>query len=463
MKRGINVRISLFACLGLILVGSANLFAQAVAPPPGFVPGSSDEYVPSAPPEPGIVSGQEEYSKPFGYSSSPITSGGSPIVSRGTGSFPYGLRPPEPPVLFSDDGPPLPKLWFKAEALYWWSKGSPLPVPIVTLGSAADTTPGALGQPGTSVLLGNQTLGPPGRGGGRFTFGFSFGADQTWGAELAYFYLANTTMLQGVTSDGSANSAILAFPFYDPTIPGENSSPIAQPGTFAGTAVVSVQSFLQGTELNLLHNLQTSNGLRFDVLGGFRYVNLQENLNFATDSPNVAPNPPAFFRTFDQFNAGNNFYGGQLGFRASYDVNRFFMNATSKLAVGGTFETVSVNGGTFTNYQGGFESAPGAYLSQPTNMGTQSRGQFAFVPELDLNFGVRLRPWASIIVGYSFLYVSSVARPGNQIDRVINSTQSSAISGNFPASLSGLARPDLSIQSTSFWAQGLNFGLEFRF
>ena len=451
-----------FAVLGLVVTGSANVFAQNIAPPPGLDPGRRDEYVPFPPPEPGIVSGQDEYSKPFGYSSSPTSSSESPTVSRGTGIFPYGLRPPEP-VVFSDDGPPLPQLWFKAEALYWWSKGSPLPVPLVTLGNAADATPGALGQPGTSVLLGNQTLGPPGRSGGRFTFGFSFGADQTWGTELAYFYLANTAMSQGVTSDGSAGSPLLAFPFYDPTIPGENASPIALPGNYAGTAVVTVQSFLQGTELNLLHNLRTSNGLRFDALGGFRYVNLQENLRFVTDSPNVFPNPPAFFHTFDQFNANNNFYGGQLGFRASYDVNRFFMNATSKLAVGGTFESVSVNGGTFTNYTGSFSSAPGSLLSQPTNMGTQSRGQFAFVPEVDLNFGLRLRPWASIVVGCSFLYVSSVARPGDQIDRVVNPTQAPAITGTFPGSLTGPARPDLIIHNSSFWAQGLNFGLEFRF
>jgi hypothetical protein len=129
------------------------------------------------------------------------------------------------------------------------------------------------------------------------------------------------------------------------------------------------------------------------------------------------------------------------------------------VALGGTIEQLRVNGGTFTN----FASAPGAYLAQPTNMGAMSQSQFAVVPELNLNFGVRLNPWASIVVGYSFLYVSSVARPGDQIDRVINPSQAPAITGNFAGNLSGPARPALNIRDTDFWAQGLNFGLQFRY
>jgi hypothetical protein len=191
-------------------------------------------------------------------------------------------------------------------------------------------------------------------------------------------------------------------------------------------------------------------------------VNLQEDLSFITDSPSVAPNPPDFFHTFDRFNANNNFYGAQAGLRASYDNTRLFLNATGKVALGSTVERVSVNGGTFTD-AGGFASAPGAYLTQLTNIGTLSQGHFAVVPELNLNFGVRITPWASIVVGYSFLYVSSVARPGDQIDRVINPSQAAAITGNFSGTLSGPARPALILRDTDFWAQGLNFGLQFRY
>ena len=448
-------------CLCIVLVSHAIVAAQTIVHPPGFSPGQIDDSIPDPPTEPQVFSGSGDASEVFDGSSAASYPNRNRILPRGRGR--YGRLPATiSPVIDDETEPGLPLVWFRAEALLWWSKASPVPVPIVTVGNPADEVPGALGQPGTSVLLGNQNLNLPGRGGGRYTFGFSIDPDQTWGLEGTYFSLSNATVSQGVFSNGGTNSAWLAFPFYNPNIPAEDSSPIALPSEFSGQAILSLQSALQGTDVNLLHNLINTGDVRVDLLGGFRYVNFQENLLFTTDSPNVDPNPPGFFHTFDQFNATNHFYGGQLGVRASYDRSRFFMNATSKLAMGSMFENVGVNGGTFTNI-GGYASAPGAYLSQPTSIGSSTRNQFAVVPELNLNVGFRLRPWASVIVGYSFLYLSSVARPGDQIDNVVNPSQASAISNQFPANLSGTARPDLTVHNTDFWAQGLNFALELRF
>ncbi len=463
-KRDTMRYFTIVACVGIILTGSMNALAQNVVPPPGFVPGGVDDSIsspePIAPPEPRIFSGSGDASDVFNGSSS----GGYPDRER---LYPRSPRRGNPitsisPILAAEAEPPLPRVWFRPEALLWWSKSSPLPIPIVTAGNLNDPIPGALGQPGTSVLLGNQNIGLPSQGGGRITFGFTFDAEQSWGIEGTYFYLSNPTVTQGVYSNGGQGSALLAFPYYNPLNGTESASPIAYPGSFAGNAVVTLQTLLQGTDVNVLHNIHYSNNIRVDLLGGFRYVNFQENLNFSTDSPNVSPNPPAFFQTYDQFNVTNNFYGGQIGLRASYDVARFYFNTTGKLAIGSTFETVSVDGGTATN-SGGYASAPGAYLSQPSNMGTATRNQFAVVPEMNLNMGFRLRPWASIIVGYSFLYISSVARPGDQINHVINPSQSSAISNNFPANPTGPALPGLNVHNTDFWAQGLNFALELRF
>ena len=458
------MRYIIVACVGIILAGSMNALAQNVLPPPGFAPGRVDdstsgpETVPS--PEPRTDSGSRAGSEVVDES----IPGGYPVRER---MFPRLPRRGNPittisPVLVAEPEPPLPRVWFRPEALLWWSKSSPLPVPVVTVGNVNDTIPGALGQPGTSILLGNQNIGLPSQGGGRFTFGFTFDAEQSWGLEGTYFFLSDPTVSKGVYSSGGSGSALLAFPYYDPLNGSEHASPIAYPGYFAGNAVLTLQSLLQGTDVNLLHNIHYSNQVRVDLLGGFRYVNFQEDLNFSTDSPNVPPNPPAFFQTYDEFTVANNFYGGQLGVRASYDAARFFFNTSGKLAIGSTFETVSVYGGTATN-AGGYATAPGAYLSQPSNLGTATRNQFAVVPEMNLNMGFRLRPWASLIVGYSFLYISSVARPGEQASHVINPSQSSAISNYFPANPSGPALPGLNIRNTDFWAQGLNFALEFRF
>ena len=54
------------------------------------------------------------------------------------------------------------------------------------------------------------------------------------------------------------------------------------------------------------------------------------------------------------------------------------------------------------------------------------------------------------------------ARPGQQIDRVINPTQAPAIDSS-AAGLTGPARPSLAVRDSDFWAQGVNFSLELRF
>ena len=54
-----------------------------------------------------------------------------------------------------------------------------------------------------------------------------------------------------------------------------------------------------------------------------------------------------------------------------------------------------------------------------------------------------------------------VPRPGDQIDRAVNPTQL-PLSTAAPL-LTGLARPAPVLRDTDFWAQGINFGLEFRY
>jgi hypothetical protein len=449
------------ACLILQFGVSVELFAQTPSGPPGFVPDQTDDTTPSLAQPPRTYTGSINN----GFSVA------TPYPNSAIGARPYNLQDPattrvftqpSSPILILDAEPAMPTIWFKAEALYWWSKSSPVPVPIVTQGNTNDAVPGAIGQPGTTVLIGNQNINIPGRGGSRYTLGFAFDPAQIWGFEASYFSLATASVTEGVYSNGGPGSTLLAFPFFNPNTSTQDSSAISYPGSFPGGAVLNLQSILQGVDLNFVHNVSNSEGVRFDLIGGFRYVNFQEGLFFNTSSPSYGPVYHGYFNTYDQFTTYNNFYGGQFGLRASYDVARFYFNATTKLAMGATWENVSINGGTYTNI-GGFASAAGGYLSQPTNIGSQTREQFTVIPEMNLNIGFRIRPWASIFVGYSFLYISSVARPGNQIDPVINPSQSPAISYTFPGNLVGTPRPEPSVHTTDFWAQGLNLGLEFRY
>ena len=97
----------------------------------------------------------------------------------------------------------------------------------------------------------------------------------------------------------------------------------------------------------------------------------------------------------------------------------------------------------------------------PSNIGRYNWDVFAVVLEFPINVGYQVTKQLRVFVGYTFLYASKVLRPGDQIDRVVNTTQ---IPPPLAAgTLIGPARPAFHFKDTDFWAQGINFGLEFRF
>jgi hypothetical protein len=226
-----------------------------------------------------------------------------------------------------------------------------------------------------------------------------------------------------------------------------------------------LKSRLWGAEGNVVMGLANPGPWRIDLLGGIRYLNLSEKFSFGTSTPDLPPGPTTVFQTRDAFDADNDFYGGQIGLRGRYLWGRFTADATVKVAVGAMRQHVDIAGSLTTNFfnPSTVQSFVGGLFAQPTNIGSYRRDVIAVVPEAGLNVGFRVTDWASILVGYSFLYASNVVRPGNQIDRSINPSQSQAISLNNPATLVGAARPSFKFQGSDFWAHGLNAGLALNF
>jgi len=348
------------------------------------------------------------------------------------------------------------RLSISAEALLWWFKGSPAPVPLVSNG--------LLDEAGTKVLLGGKDLDTNPNSGFRVTVGYSL--TDRWGAEGSVFYLLDRSTSRTAGSSGQIGSQDLLIPFFDVTLPGENTTGLSSEGRFAGRAKEELSNSFLGAELNGTMKLLWASPWRVDLLGGFRYVNLRETYTFTTSSPNVAPEPADVFQTKDEFDATNNFYGAQLGVRARYDRGSWFANSTVKFALGAMVQSVDIDGFLETNDFNDFgpvQRFAGGYFAQPTNIGNHSRSVFAVVPEVGLNIGYRITEWLSVLVGYTFLYTNSVARPAQQIDRNINPTQSASFGGAPPTPLEGPAHPSFKFNGSDFWAQGLNVGLAGRF
>src|SRR6185437_12228081 len=104
---------------------------------------------------------------------------------------------------------------------------------------------------------------------------------------------------------------------------------------------------------------------------------------------------------------------------------RWFVDLTTKLAMGDMHQVVNINGNTaVSNAALGVNTlAPGGLYALPTNMGHFSRDQFAVIPEIGVNLGYQITNNVRAFVGYNLLYLSSVVRPGDQMNRALNVSQ----------------------------------------
>ena len=343
-----------------------------------------------------------------------------------------------------------------AEALFAWFKSSPTPVPIIT-DSYVDA-------PGVNVFLGGGSVDTNPNAGFKLTGAYRI--DSRLGVELSGFYIPTRRTSSSVSSTGEPGSIDLLLPFFDVTINQENVTEISFWPEYRGSAQATLSNNLGGGELNATWAMPPSDGWRVDLLGGVRFLQLRESYTITTSSPYNPPNPVNIWNTTDAFDARNRFLGVQVGARAAYDQGPWVSSVSGKLALGSMQQRVSVNGyletNDYNNY-GATQTFSGGYFALPTNSGDHSRNTFAVVPEIGLNVGYRLTPQATVFVGYSFLYMSSVARPGEQIDRNINPTQTASYGNDPPVTPVGPAQPTFSFHTTDFWAQTLSIGLAYRF
>ena len=372
------------------------------------------------------------------------------------------------------------RFWATAEYLLWWTKGSSVP-PLVTTGPAlpVNPSPGSLGAPGTVVLFGGDDARRNPFSGGRFSLGFWCNDCQSIGAEANFFFLGQRSNDFTASTSGAPGSTVLARPFFDTSTGTQNSELVGYPGLAAGSIRVhSTSGPLLGAEGNLLFNLcrscdtcydacnpcdRPASRYRVDLLAGMRYMELREGLGI-TENTQVDPNSPVFagdnISAFDQFDTVNRFYGGQLGIRSEWWYKRVFFNATAKVALGDTHQTVDINGSTrLTTPGGAITVLPGNLYAQPSNIGHYARDQFSVVPEMGMNVGYEVTRNLRLFAGYTIIYWSNVERPGDAISTAVNSTR-------VPTSTvapSGPLNPQFNFHDSNFWAQGINFGIQLRF
>ncbi len=332
-----------------------------------------------------------------------------------------------------------------------------------------------LGQPGTQVVIGEDRLSQSVNQGGGLKLGSWLDyPTETWAVEGSFFYLAQHTVSTGAES-GLLGFPLLGRPVVDAGTGTETVLFVSAPGAFAGGVGVTSTTAMLGAEMNLLWVAERcKEGGFFNVLGGLRYLQLRDDLDIA-QSTQLLPEGVAFFNANpliapthmnveDNIATRNDFWGGQLGIQGGWTWWLVTASLTGKLALGNVQQTATVNGTTtvISPLLGKPQTTEGGLLALPTNIGTHVRNAFAVLPTAEATVTFEVTSQIHLLAGYTFLYVSDVARPGDQIDRQVNRNQLPT-SQLFNPGLSGPSRPEFTFNSTNFWAQGLTLGISFWF
>jgi Putative beta barrel porin-7 (BBP7) len=395
----------------------------------------------------------------------------------------FDSTPAAPPRLFSHDpgglfGPSMKpeephvphqapdRFWAAFDYLYWYGRNDAAG-PLVTTGTSGSR--GIPGQPGTTVLY--DHLGYGGTSGLRLTAGYDDPEDHC-GIEATGFVMENRHD-QFFANSGVSGLPLLARGITNSATGQASAVLVAFPGAFSGPIATSSESQLWGAGADYTCQFYCDPCKSAEFLVGFRYIDFREQLNIGQNTQ-ILPGgisgldgtlvlSPNALLLAEQFRTSNQYYGGELGARGELNFGNFFLNGTGKVALGvnnevaniaGTSSVISPNGTTVT--------VPGGIVAVSNNIGRATQNRFCVVPEVDVNLGFNLTCWARLYVGYTFIYMSDVARPGD-LSRTPTNPSQIPTSLNFGIPLLNSNPASGRFSSTEYWIQGFNAGLALRY
>ncbi|MFP6577140.1 MAG: BBP7 family outer membrane beta-barrel protein, partial [Pirellulaceae bacterium] len=116
-----------------------------------------------------------------------------------------------------------------------------------------------------------------------------------------------------------------------------------------------------------------------------------------------------------------------------------------------THQVVNVRGNRIFSVPVGPPSTePRGLLAQDSNSGIHENNEFTVVPELNLRYTQHLTECVDLSLGYTYIYWSRVAQPGDQVSLVIDDNP-------------GGTQPLVNMVNDDYWIQSLDFGITWWF
>ncbi|REK10224.1 MAG: hypothetical protein DWQ37_16580 [Planctomycetota bacterium] len=348
-----------------------------------------------------------------------------------------------------------PGFFGRAEYIAFWVRGANTP-PLVTT-SPPGTPVGSAGVlPNAEILFGDERINTAGRSGGRFTLGYWFDPCESLAIENSFFFLGNGDESYAASSSGSP---ILARPLFNVDTDAQDALLLAYPEIVVGSVNVTSSRTVYSNDLRLRRALYADCCRRVDILAGYRYFRIAEGLDIRTNTTTIAGGEvPVGTNSAveDLFNTRNNFNGGELGVNWQMTRGCWTFDVFAAVALGGVSQRVRINGSTVVQAPGEDPlTYEGGILALDSNIGQYDRTVFGVLPELQLNLRYQWTPLWRLNFGYTFMALTNVVRPGDQIDLQVDPNQ-------FPPGTSGTF-PQFAFNNSDIWVQGINFGIETNF
>jgi hypothetical protein len=352
-------------------------------------------------------------------------------------------------------------IYAEVDFLLRWFKPVCASVPIVSIGDPRAPIPGALGQPGTQIVVGGS---PP----HKFEFPMTPGLQVTLGCDppngvigwrISGFIIEQAANGQHFTADpdGFPNTYL---PYQAP----DNSYralPFTIPGLVTGGSAAVGSTKIWGVESDITLPFAIDHGSHLfygTFLVGARYLDLTDRVR-VTNALHLVADPSAFAVGASQFSTHNRFAGPQVG--ATLGVRRriWSLEYTTKLAAGLTHQLRNIEGSPLLNYSV-FSPllVPGPLLALPSNVGRETAQRVTLVPEVAIKSSLALNSWCSVSLGYSLIYWNKVLCPGDQMSPLVNVGQVP-----FHSPVPGALDPKPQFAHTDYVAHGLEFGIQLRY
>ncbi|MEO1524858.1 MAG: BBP7 family outer membrane beta-barrel protein [Planctomycetota bacterium] len=345
--------------------------------------------------------------------------------------------------------------WFgSVELLLMYREGDRLP-PLVTSGPDGDSdTAGELGQAGTQILVGNERILDDMTAGGRINIGMWLDRYKDRSLVARAWFVGEETFGFFANQD---SQPVLTRPFFNVTdgqTPEQDTQIIAFPNLADGELRLTAESDLYGGDISIRQLWCKHYGATIDLLYGYQYLGLDENLAIRTRSTSLDDNFAPVGSTIsvsDSINVHNDFHGGQIGFATHYREGCWSFSSLVKVGFGSLRRKAVLSGSTLTSIDGNNAVDPQGLLVRSTNTGTFEDDTFSWAPELDFTIGWQRYPNFDVTFGYHIvafteaLQVSGVVDPGLELN----------------LANTGVALPGPNFRYSTYHAHGIHFGLSY--